>query len=235
MEQVNFTVTKREATGKSPARRLRAQGLVPGVVYGMAREPIPIQTGQHDLHVLLSAYQSTNVLLNLKIEGCEVEGAKLALLKDVTRHPVTQAPESIDFQWVDLNKPISLSIPIVVDGTAAGTEEGGVVEYGLSELSISCLPGAIPDAIHVDVTNLQVNEAIHVRDLEVPPEVQIQSNPDEVVVSCSIPRVIVEEEEVPAEEEVLAEGEEPEEGAEEAAEGEEAAKADETAADSEGQ
>jgi large subunit ribosomal protein L25 len=215
MEQIALVGTSRSETGKGPARRLRAEGAVPGVVYGMHREPIPLSVNARELDTVLGRQAGTNVLLTLEIAGAEISGDRSALLKAVQRHPVTQDLESVDFQWVDVTEAISVSVPIAVEGTPDGADLGGVLEYGLTELEISCLPTEIPESIVVDVSHLGLQESAHVSDLQVPEGIEVLSSAEDVVATCAIVRIAVEEEE--EEEAELEEGEEPAEG-EEAAE-----------------
>ena len=226
MEQVALGVTHRTETGKGAARRLRAAGSIPAVAYGLRRDPTPLHVDARTLEQLLSGHAGTNVLLNLEVEGATTDGDNIALLKSVQRHPVTDKIQSVDFQWVDVSQKLTVSVPVTIEGIPAGAELGGVIEYGLTEIQISCLPTDIPESIAVDVSHLGLAESVHVADIQLPEDVEVLSNPEDAIATCAVVRVVEEEPEVDEEAE-LEEGEEPPEGEEAVeAEGEEATEAE---------
>ena len=222
MEQVAMVAELREETGKGPARRLRVQGLVPGVAYGLDQETVTISVPRGELETALRTERGANVLIDLKIEGVKTGKGTAAIIKEVQRHPVTRQPLSVDLQWISLTETITVQVPVVVQGESPGVEEGGVVDQILHEIEIACLPTAIPDHLVADITGLNINDTIHVESLEVPEGVELLVDGAEAVISISPPikeedlEVRVAEEllegleEVPAEEEelVLEEGEE---------------------------
>ena len=229
MEEVVIEAQRREETGKGPARRLRAQGLVPGVAYGLGNETVRIQVTRDELEAALRTERGANVLLDLKIEGVKTAKGTAAIIKEIQRHPVTRQPQSVDLQWISLTEKITVQVPVVVEGESPGVEEGGVVDQIMHELEVACLPTAIPDQLIADITGLNINDTLHLEDIQVPEGVELLADPADAVVSIAPPisdedlEVRVAEdlleglEEVPAEEElVLEEGAEA--PAEEAAE-----------------
>ena len=135
------------------------------------------------------------------------------MIKELQTHPVTGTYLHIDFYEIDMQRKIKVNVPVVVRGKAAGIEEGGLLQIVLRELEVLCLPISIPDAIEVDVTDLNIGDSIHVEGIQLSGDVDILEDSDSTVVTVLAPKV----EEVEVEEEVI-EGEE--EAEEEGAEGE---------------
>ncbi len=228
MEQIVIEAKRREEFGSGPARRLREQGIVPGVVYGMGKETLSIAVSAEQLDRVLRTEQGLNALLDLQIAGVEVEQGTAAIIKDIQRHPISRKALSVDFQWISLKEASIFSVPIEVRGIAPGVEvDGGVVDQVMHEVEVRCLPTNIPDYIIADITDLQIGDTVHADALQAPEGVEILADPAETVVSIAAP--IREEdlearvgeelleglEEVPLEEELeLSEGEEGKEPAE---------------------
>ncbi len=235
MEQVIIEAERREEFGSGPARRLREQGIVPGVVYGMGKDVLPITVPADQLQEALRTEQGLNVLLELQIADVEIEQEAAAIIKNIQRHPISRAALSVDFQWISLAETSTFSVPIEIEGIAPGVEEdGGVVDQIMHEVEVRCLPTNIPDHLLADITGLAINDTVHAEALQAPEGVEILVDPDNTVVSIAAPiteedlEVRVDEllleglEELPLEEELeLAEGEEPEEEAGEEESGEE--------------
>ncbi len=221
-------VEVREGTGKGVARKLRAAGRIPGVLYGRARDSVPLTL---DPLVLERAIQKSeagvNTLFDLDMEGAEA-GARVVLVKDLQREPGAGFLLHADLYEVDLTQTVEVEIPIHLIGTPTGvTLEGGIMDHAHRELRIECLPRAIPDELTLDVSALAIGDSLHVSDIALPRGVELRDDPDISVVIVAAPRK--EEEEVPAEaaegeEGAVAEGEELKEGAEKPAEGEDSSK-----------
>jgi len=232
VEQVVIEAERREEFGSGPARRLREQGIVPGVVYGMGKEALPIAVRADQLEEALRTEQGLNVLLDLQIAGVEVEEGAAAIVKEIQRHPIRRNALSVDFQWISLKETGIFSVPVQVEGTAPGVvADGGVVDQIIHEVEVRCLPTNIPDHLVADITGLRIGDTVHAEALQAPEGVEILIDPAETVVSIAAPikeedlEVRVSEEmlagleEIPVEleeEELeLAEGEEPAEAEEE--------------------
>ncbi|MGD9518579.1 MAG: 50S ribosomal protein L25 [Armatimonadota bacterium] len=212
MDRVRVEARSRTETGKSVARKLRAQGQVPGVVYGLHREAQALTVGEDVVHRLR---RLGHALVDLTIDGRPGDEGVAAIVKSIEHHPVTWNPRSIDFQWVSLTENVEVPVPLVLTGEAPGAEiDGGVVDQLLYEVTVRCLPTAIPSNLHMDISNLHLGETLHVRDLVLPEGIEVVTDTDEVVVSCLTPRIEVETEAEAGEEVAheLAEGEEPDEG-----------------------
>ena len=211
-------VESREAAGSRAARRLRRAGNVPGIVYGGGEDPIPFQV---DARELRHALQHAGAVLELSIDGA---GGTPVVVKELTRHPVTGETTHIDVLRVRLDQPISATVVLDLSGaeSAPGVKEGGVLEQVTRELAIEALPGDIPDAIHHDVSELQIGDTVTLEAITPPRGVTLTDDPETVVATLTPPRLQAEvEEEIEEETELVAEGAAAEEG-EEAA-GEEAA------------
>jgi large subunit ribosomal protein L25 len=204
-------VERREAAGSRAARRLRRAGNVPGIVYGGGEEPIPFQV---DARELRHALQHAGAVLELSIDG---SGTTPVVVKELTRHPVTGETTHIDVLRVRLDQAISATVVLDLVGAenAPGVKEGGVLEQVTRELTIEALPGDIPDAIHHDVSELQIGDTVTLEAVSPPRGVTLTDDPETVVATLSPPRLQAEvEEEIEAETELVAEGAAAEEGEE---------------------
>jgi large subunit ribosomal protein L25 len=218
---VNALVAEvRDATGKGVARKLRAAGRIPAVVYGRGTESRAISVDPKALLQLLQkSGAGMNTLIELSVDGT----AKTVLVKELQRDPVRGRPIHTDFYLIDLDQKVEVSVPIHLKGRPEGVELGGILDHPLREIELECLPRAIPESIDVDVSALDVGDSIHVRDLELPGGVSVRTDANLAVASVVAP-VVVEEpvvEEVEEAEEAVAEGEEAAAAPAEPAEGEE--------------
>jgi large subunit ribosomal protein L25 len=207
MAENALAVESRSATGKGVARKLRATGRIPGIFYGGGSEPLPVQVEAHALVRLLETSSAgMNTLIDLKGGGLD---GKVVLVKELQRDPVNGAALHADFYAVDVDRLVTVSVPVHLEGTAVGVKMGGIVDHALREVELECLPRAIPEELRIDVTPLEMGDSLHVRDLPLPEGVELLTDGDLPVVSVVAPRV--EEEEAPTEEEAeAAEGAAPE-------------------------
>ncbi len=200
MRRESLEISLRESQGRGPARRLRAAGSIPAVVYGSGVASTMIVV--NDLRLEEVLHHGANILLDLA--GPKELNGKLVLIKDCQRDSVSQRLVHCDFFAVDLKQPIQVGIPIHLEGRPQGVEMGGVLEPLIRDLEVICLPLEIPDSIELDVSALDIGGAIHVRDLSIPEGVEVQVDLSSTVVHVIAPRV---EEEPEAEE--VPEGEVP--------------------------
>ena len=213
MAEIILTATPRPPQGTRPARRLRNEGKVPGVVYGMGADPIPLSVEWRELRAALITEQGLNAVIHLEVEGEQMP----TLVKEMQRHPVRRNVLHVDFIRVDLNKPVDVDVPIHLEGEAENVaREGGVVDQTLNVLAIHAKPSDIPSGLTVDITDLEIGGAKHVSYIVLPEGVTTSVDPEETVVTASYQAVEVEE---PVEGEEAAEGEEGETAEGEAAEG----------------
>ncbi|HET6969082.1 MAG TPA: 50S ribosomal protein L25 [Ornithinibacter sp.] len=224
MAEIILLATPRPPQGTRPARRLRNEGKVPGVVYGLGGDPVTLTVEWRELRAALVTEQGLNAVIHLEVEGERMP----TLVKEIQRHPVRRNVLHVDFIRVDLNKPVDVDVPIHLEGEAeAVSREGGVIDQTLTSLAITAKPSDIPAQVTVDITDLEIGSAKHVSDIALPAGVATSVDPEETVVTASF-QVVEVEEAAEGEEGEAAEGEEGAEAAEgaepaEAAEGAEAA------------
>ncbi|MGP0566157.1 MULTISPECIES: 50S ribosomal protein L25 [unclassified Nitrospina] len=205
--------TIREQRGSAANRRLRAEGFLPGIIYGQ-EDPVSITVNHKDLRKLIEAY-GINTLINLSVESDSVP-KRTVIVKDHQSHPIREGWEHVDFYEVDMTEKIKTVVPILLDGKSPAEKLGGIVEQSLDELHIRCLPGDIPHDIKVDMTKVEMDQVVHVSDLPLPAGIEVIDDPEEAVVSI---HEVKEEVEAPEGEEALV-GEEAEAGEKAADEGE---------------
>lgn len=172
--------------GSSAARRLRAQGMVPGIVYGHGAEPLPVAVPSRELRIALSGESGTNTLLSLRAGG----KTYLTLAREIQRHPVRGTVTHVDFQIVRRDEVIAADVPLVLVGHAIEVEHGdGLVDQQLFTLPVHAKPSDIPTSVEADVSGLTIGAVIRVGDLELPRGVTVDLEPDVAVVTGVPPRV----------------------------------------------
>ncbi len=204
MQRQQLSVSAREGTGKGVARKLRVNGQVPAVLYGRGVDPVPLVVGSLELDRV--AHVGANALVDLR--GAVGAEGKLVLIKELQRDPVRRTPLHCDFYVIDPKRKIEVTVPLEFTGKPHGVEMGGVLETVVRELEVEVLPMAIPDRIEMDVSALDIGDAIHVRDLDLPVGVEVLGEPDRTLVHVITPRVVEVEAEA-AEGEEAAAGEAP--------------------------
>src|SRR6476646_2581679 len=214
-KQVKLTAERRTALGRSAVRKLKATGSVPAVMYGSKNKPEALQVSKRDINALLSHAAGENILVELDIAG----KTHLALVQEVQHAPLGGAVLHVDFHAVSQDEVIQAEVPLEPTGIANGVKNmGGLLEQSLRSLAIECLPRDLPDVIRVDVSELNIGDSIHVRDLQLPSGVTTRIEPELTAFSVLAPTV--EEEPVAATAEaaagpevITAKKEEPEGGA----------------------
>jgi len=192
-KQVKLTAERRTATGRSAVRKLKAMGVVPAVIYGSKDKAEPLQVSRRDINAMLSHAAGENILVELEIAG----KSRLALVQEVQHAPLGNAILHIDFHAVSMDEVIQADVPLEPIGIANGVKNmGGLLEQNLRTLAIECLPRDLPDLISVDVAALNIGDAIHVREIPLPPGVTTRVQPDLTAFSVLAPTV--EEEPVAA-------------------------------------
>jgi len=219
-ERVKLTVTERTRLGSSESRRLRRQGLVPGVLYGRA-EPVAISIGERDLRAALSTAGGSHAVLDVAIDGGQEHSA---ILKEFQRDKVRGTITHVDLQEIRLDQLIHSAVAITLGGEPVGVKEGGVLSQVSNEVNVEGLPLEIPQHIDVDVSGMHIGDTLRLAELEVPEGITFLDDLEATVLATVTMPTRVEEPEVEA-----AEGEEGVEGEapEGAAEGEEPAAAEE--------
>jgi large subunit ribosomal protein L25 len=192
MAEIVVNAKGRDDRGKNAARRLRRQGLVPGIVYGGKGGNIAVAVDPKALQKVLRSEAGRNTILKLDIAGA---GATNAILKDLQVDPIKENLLHADFYRIAMDVAIRVTVPINIRGEARGVKvDGGILELITREIEVECLPGDIPERIDVDVSELGLNGALRVSDLPANAKVKILESADQVVVHV----VSVKEEEAPA-------------------------------------
>ncbi|CAN5682887.1 50S ribosomal protein L25 [soil metagenome] len=160
-----LNATPRATRGKNAARVLRSEGRVPAVIYGHGDETRALSVDSLDLERLLSSISVENTLVEVQLEGGD---STRALIREVQWHPFKPIVLHVDFYQIHAGEAIRLNVPVRLDGAPIGVREmGGVLQQVLHELEIECLPRHIPEVVHIDVTDLGMNDSVHVRDVAI--------------------------------------------------------------------
>jgi large subunit ribosomal protein L25 len=172
---------KNKGTGTRVSRRLRAQGRVPAVVYGHKQTPQPISLARDDVWEII---KRSIHLAQLQIGDTN----QMVLVRDVQWDHLGKEIIHLDFARVSADESIQTEVRLELRGTAKGIAEGGVLEQLVHSVTVTCLATAIPDSIRVDVSGLELGHAIHVKELVLPPGVEVNADPDLLLVHCVAPR-----------------------------------------------
>ncbi|MBV9881347.1 MAG: 50S ribosomal protein L25/general stress protein Ctc [Gemmatirosa sp.] len=185
MATANLAAELRNESGKGAARKLRAAGRVPAVIYGHNREPQSLSVNARELSKLLEHIAAGSTVIELALGGQPAR----TLIREIQRHPLKRHIVHVDFQELVAGEKITVSIPLVFVGTAAGVrEQGGLLEEVMREVQINVDPASIPNHIDVDVSSITIGHPLHVRDLALPAGVTILDDPDATVVAVAAPR-----------------------------------------------
>ena len=191
-KQVKLKVERREGTGRSAARKLKARGVVPAVIYGAKHKPQALQVSARDINAMLSHASGENILVELEIAG--EKSNRMALVQEVQHSPLGGDILHVDFHAISMDQKIHADVPLEAMGVPNGVKNfGGLLEQNLRTLSIECLPRDLPDRVTVDVSALNIGDSIHVRDIQLPSGVTAKVHLDLTAFSVLEPAV----EEVP--------------------------------------
>ncbi len=189
MAELTLTAETGRPTGSRPSNRLRAEGRIPAVVYGMGTEPLAISVQWRELRQVLTTDAGLNALINLDIDG----DRQLSIVKEMQRNPVKRSVTHVDFILIDRDADIEVEVPVVLEGEAELVErEDGTVSHVLFTLPIIAKPGAIPAQLSVDISGLEIGTAVRVADLVLPDGVRTEVDPEEVVAMGEITRATME-------------------------------------------
>ena len=200
-KQVKLKAEPRTNVGRSAVRKLKARGIIPAVIYGAKDKPQPLQLAARDINALMSHAAGENVLVELEIAG--EKSSRTALVQEVQHTPVGGDIRHVDFHAISMDDTIQAEVPLEPVGTANGVKNfGGLLEQSLRVLTLECLPRDLPDRITVDISQLNIGDSIHVRDIQLPSGVTAKVPADLTAFSVLAP--VVEEVPVVAEAEVAA-------------------------------
>ena len=183
MAEVTLKAIKRDDTGKGSARRARAAGRVPGIVYGQGIEPVAIAVDRREFVTALQTDAGMNVLLSIEVDG----STTTALTRELQRDPVRGTLLHADFVKIDLTQEVEVEVPVHLVGDSPGVKEGGVLEHPLFTLHVRCLPTDVPESIDADISGLNIGDALRVSELAEGREFNILNDQDSVVASVAAP------------------------------------------------
>ena len=207
LELIELKANIRNSVGKGQARALRRAEKIPAVLYGPGTEPVLLSVEINDLEKALKKSTASQALLNLTILNGE-NTSRTAMIKELQTHPVSRNYQHIDFYEISMDRKIRVKIPVVVKGKSRGVEEGGILQIIRRELEILCLPAEIPETIEIDITDLDIGDSIHVKEIPFEGDIEIPADVNFTVITIVSPKAEVEEVEEEAEEGAV-EGEEP--------------------------
>ena len=192
------TDTQREL-GTRPSRRLRREGRIPGVVYGLGGESVPVAVDARELRSALTTDAGLNALLTLEVDG----DRQMCLVKDLQHHPVRNEVIHLDFIRVDADVAVEVDVRMVLVGDAPDvTNEGGVVEQAAFSIRVLSKPEAIPNELSIDISAMTMGDTLRAGEIELPDGVQLAGDPEELVASTSTAVMEIEAAEVDEEAEV---------------------------------
>ena len=190
MAELTLTAETGRPTGSRPSNRLRAEGKIPGVVYGLGSDPKAVTVDWRSLRQCLTTDAGLNALINLDIDGEE----HLSIVKELQRNPVKRTVTHVDFILIDRDADIEVEVPVVLEGEATLVErENGTVTQALFSLTIIAKPGSIPDQIVADISELEIGGSIRVAELALPSGVRTEVDADDPVVLGEMTRAAIDE------------------------------------------
>ena len=207
MADLVLNTEEKTTLGSRSSRRLRRDGKVPGVLYGLGQDPEIFSVDYGDLRGALTTDAGLNALIQLSVNGTN----QLSILKTLQRHPVKDEVIHVDFVRVDPNQELAVEVPIVLEGVAKKvTDQNGMVDQTMFSLSVLSLPDSIPNELTADVSELEINDAIRVSDVVLPEGVRTEVDPEEAIAVGTVTRSTMES--MAAEEATEIEGDEEMEG-----------------------
>jgi large subunit ribosomal protein L25 len=207
-ERVKLEVLERESRGSAESRRLRKQGLIPGVLYGRGKDPRPFSVPERDLRRVLTGAGGLHAILDVTMDG---DSARPSILKSYQQDPIRGTLTHIDLQEVRLDQPIQAQVVVELIGEPVGVTEGGVLSQVSREITVEALPLEVPEHIDLDVTGMAIGDSLRLADLPEREGVKFLDDPEETVLATvTMPTRFVEPEPEEVEGEELEEGELPE-------------------------
>jgi large subunit ribosomal protein L25 len=204
LEQIQLTATTRKTTGNGPARVLRRNGRIPAVLYGPETDATLLSVNIHEFEQVLKNHNINQMVLNLVIDNGDAL-PKSVMIKELQAHPVTNDLIHADFYEISMTRKIWVNVQVVVHGKSIGEERGGIVQIVRRELEVLCLPSEIPESIAIDISSLDIGDAIHVEEIQLPAGVEISPETNFTVVTITSVMAEEEPEEEAAEEDEAAE------------------------------
>jgi large subunit ribosomal protein L25 len=182
VKRVELQALKREVDTKGTLNKVRSEGYVPAVIYGEGLDSVSVKVKEKELAIIMSKF-GRSVLVDLDIDGT----THPAIFKEIQKTKIGKHLLHVDFEAVDLNKPVYTRIPVVAVGESKGVKEGGILEQEMHDLEVEGLLTDLPEKMEVDITNLGIKDVVYVHDLQVDEKVKVLSRPDAVILSIVTP------------------------------------------------
>lgn len=182
MDLIELNAKTRSRKGNGPARSLRREGMIPGILYGAKTDPVMLSVNTYDLEMIVKNGNIGQLLLKLTIQDGDMP-SKSAMIKELQRHPVTRNFLHVDLYEVEMNKKIRVSIPVATTGKSKGVELGGMLQIIRREVDVLCYPNQIPETLTIDITDLDVGDSFHVEDISLPEGIEIPADVNFTVVT----------------------------------------------------
>ncbi|HEY7104826.1 MAG TPA: 50S ribosomal protein L25 [Acidimicrobiia bacterium] len=190
MPDIVLIAEPRSERGSRPAGRLRREGKVPAVVYGLGNDVLPVSVPARELAHILAGESGANTLINLEFDG----DAMLTLARQIQRHPTRGDLVHVDFIRIRRDVAVSADVPLHLVGEPEGVRDGGLLEQLVFTVTVEAMPGNIPVSLELDVGELAIGDQRRMSDLTLPADVTSHLDPETVVAQVAAPRVVVEEE-----------------------------------------
>jgi len=188
MEEIILEIQPRDELGKNKVKGLRGKGFIPAVIYAEGKKSQAIKVSHRQLWQLIHQHRLESMVINLKIQDDKKQKGRSCLIKEIQYDPVKGDIIHVDFNEISLTKVIKVNVPVVAKAEPIGVkQEGGSLEHILWEIEVECLPTDIPKGIEVDVSQLKIGDAIHIKDITFPPNIKVLNAPEAIVFSVTAP------------------------------------------------
>jgi large subunit ribosomal protein L25 len=195
--EIKLKARNRSETGKGAARKMRAQGEVPAVMYGHGIEPRSLAVKKDELQDVIHGEAGLNVLIDLQVVEGKEKDSHLVMIKELQKHPFKERLLHVDFLKVARDEKVTMKVPVSIAGEeeSLGLRAGGTLQHNLWEVEVECLPTEVPDHLFIDISGVNIGDHLSVSDLKPAPGVTVLAEPEDVILTILAPRLIVEEEE----------------------------------------
>jgi large subunit ribosomal protein L25 len=187
LKQLELNATIRKTKGNGPARSLRREGRFPAVLYGPGTQPVMLSVNVRDFEQVVQKGNIRRTIFSLSIQNGSTV-TKPAVIKELQTHPVSGQFLHVDFYEIDMNRKLRVMVPVVPKGKTKGEEFGGMLQIIEREIAVFCLPQEIPDSLEIDVSELGVGDALHVKDIALPGGVELPPGENYTVVTVISPK-----------------------------------------------
>ncbi|MEW5805902.1 MAG: 50S ribosomal protein L25 [Acidobacteriota bacterium] len=188
LKDIVLNVEPREEIGKNASVRLRKRGLIPAILYGMGQQAVPISVDPKKLLEILTSDTGENTIFSIQVSGREDKNT--VMIKDYQRDPVHENIIHADFIKIDLREAIEVDVPLQLVGVPLGVkQQGGILDFIVREVRVSCFPADIPEKIDVDVSQLLIGQHLSISSIAIPDKVKILDEPEQTIVVVSAPKI----------------------------------------------